>query len=174
MFHTTAELIPFIAPLIGLIFKRPFNFYFYSMLVFFNLSPILPNSEVFKGLIDFLYASGFRSLAMSLRDAFLSFSGSFEQLLTITWLYVTVEILQGNWESINNAKKGVQCERCYMSYLQILLFSTIIFVTYSLILNLKISTGQAIFCYSRVLFFLAGAYVLAKSVEEENEDVISP
>lgn len=169
-----AELILFIAPLIGLIFKRPFNFYFYSLLVFFNLSPLLPDSEVFKGFIDVLYALGFTSLAISLRDTFLTFSGSFEPLLIITWLYVTAEILHGNWESINHAKKeGVQCERCYISYLQVLLFSTIILVTYPFLLNLKISPklDRLLSAILGVLAFFAGAYILAKSVEE---DVKSP
>jgi len=169
-----AELILFISPLIGLIFKRPFNLYFYSLLVFFDLSPLLPHSEVFKGFIDTIYALGFRSIALSLRDTFLNFSGSFEPLLIITWLYVTAEILQGNWESINNAKKeGVECERCYMSYLQVLLLSAIILVAYPLILNLKFSfeMDRLLSAVLGVLAFLAGAYVLAKSVEEES---ISP
>lgn len=171
-----AELLLFVIPLIGLLFRRPFNFYFYSLLIFFNLSPILPDSEIFEGFIDTLYALRFRGVAESLHAAFSSYAGSVEPLLIVTWLYVTAEILHGNWESIRAARvNGVPCERCYISYLQAFIFSLLIFLLYPLLLNLKLQfkIDRILSAAIGILAFLAGAYILAKSVEEKDE-AISP
>ena len=171
-----AEMLLFAFPLIGLLFKRPFNFYFYSLLVFFNIPPIMPDSELFEGFIDTLYAFGIRDVAESLYAAFSSYSGSIEPLLIVTWLYITAEILHGNWESIRTAKtNGVLCERCNLSYLPASLFSLIIFLLYPLILNLKVEfeMDRILSAAIGIFAFFAGVYILAKSVEEKDE-IISP
>ncbi len=177
-----AEMLLFAFPLVGLLFKRPFNFYFYSLLIFFNISPIMSDSEFFKGFvntlgfIDTLYPFGIRDVAESLYAAFSSYSGSIEPLLTVTWLYITAEILHGNWESIRAAKtNGVLCERCNLSYLPAFLFSLIIFLLYPLILNLKVEfeMDRILSAAIGIFAFFAGVYILAKSVEEKDE-IISP
>ncbi len=170
------ELLLFVIPLIGLLFRKPFNFYFYSLLVFFNLSPILPESEIFEGFIDTLYALGFRGVAESIHAAFSSYTGSVEPILIVTWLYVTAEILHGNWESVRAVRvNDVPCERCYVSYLQAFIFSLLVFLLYPLLLNLKLEfkMDRILSAAIGILAFLAGAYILAKSVEEKDE-TISP
>lgn len=165
------EVIIFAIPLIGLIFKRPFSFYFYSILVFFNLSPFLSRSEFFEGVLDTLYAMGFREISETLYSAFSSYNGNSTVLITVTWLYITAEVFQGKWESIRAAKmNGVLCDRCYLAYIPILLFSLAVFLLYPSFMNLKLhfEIDRILAAVLGILTFLAGAYILAKSAEEED------
>ncbi|WP_202318372.1 hypothetical protein [Archaeoglobus neptunius] len=166
-----AEILLFAIPLIGMLFRRPFSFYYYIFLVFFNISPFLPASETFEGVIDTLYALGFSGIAESIYGAFSNFSGTAESLLIITWLYITSEVIQGNYESIKAAKEnGVTIEGELLTYAPAIAFSLLILLIYPAIASIgfEVKIDRIIAGLIGIAAFFAGAYILAKSVEEEN------
>jgi hypothetical protein len=172
-----AELLIFAIPVVGLIIKRPFSFPYYVLLLFFNISPVLSGSETFEGVvdslnaIDVLFGTGTSNIAESLAASFINYSGSFDSLLEVTWLYVLAEVFHGNWESMRRARElGVEVEAGYLSYIPAFAFTILLLVVYPEIVSLHadFELDRIVAAVLGIAAFLAGAYLLSRSVEEED------
>ncbi len=160
-------LLLFIPPLVGAFFKKPFSYHYYLLLFAFNL-PGFFHTEFFKGLFDVVYALGFREIT-EVYNIFSGYGGNFQTLLAITWLFITAEVLQGNWESINAAKEnGVECEGCYLAPLPALAILAALFFVFQYLSAIKIphNLDMLLAALLGVFTFIAGSYLLMKSVEE--------
>ncbi len=160
-------LLLFIPPLVGALFRRPFSYHYYLLLFAFNL-PGFFHTEFFKGLFDVVYALGFREIT-EVYSIFSGYGGNFQTLLAITWLFITAEVLQGNWESINAAKEnGVECEGCYLAPLPALAILAALFFVFQNLSAVKIphNLDMLLAALLGVFAFIAGSYLLMKSVEE--------
>jgi len=163
-------LLLFILPLVGAAFKRPFSYHFYVVLFAFNL-PGFFNTEFFKGLFDVLYAVGFREASMEIYSIFSGYSGNFQTLLAVTWLFITAEVLQGNWESINAARRnGVECEGCYAPSLAAFATLAALFFVFQYLCGVRIphNLDMLLAAVLGVFAFIAGSYLLMKSAEEKS------
>ncbi len=172
-----AELLIFVAPIAGLVVKRPFSFPYYALLLFFNLSLILSGSETFEGIvdslnaIDALFGTGTSAIAESLAASFINYSGSVDNLLEVTWLYVLAEVFHGNWESMRRARElGVEVEGGFLVYLPAFAFAILVLAVYPAILSLHpdFKLDRIVAAVLGVAAFLAGVYLLSRSVEEED------
>ncbi len=165
-----AELLLFAIPLVGFIVRKPFSFYYYAALVFFNISPILAHSETFEGIIDSLnaldkiYSTGTAAIAESLKVAFIGQSTSIEGILAVTWLYILAEILQGNSDSIRGAKvRGVEIEGAPLVYLPALAFALLIYLIYPLIMvGVDFALDRIVAAVLGIAAFFAGATCFLK------------
>jgi len=172
-----AEMLLFALPIIGVLFKKPFSLQFYILLLFFNISPILPGSETFEGVVDTLnavdsvFSTGTGKIAEALKEAFAECKGGFEVLLLVTWLYIVAEVLQGVAESLSKAKQNcVPIENAFIAYLAAMVFSAILYFLYLTTTNFQpeIAVGRTISAVIGVAAFFAGIYLLSKSAEEED------
>ncbi|MDI3498375.1 hypothetical protein [Archaeoglobus sp.] len=171
-----AELLLFAIPLVGLAVRRPFSFYYYSVLIFFNISPILARSETFEGIIDTLnaidalYNTGTSAIAESLKVAFIGHSTSVDGLLAVTWLYILAEVFQGNWESIKGARTGgVEIERAYLVYLPAFFFALLVYFLYPFLMSeIDFGLERIVAAILGIAAFFAGVYLLSRGVEEED------
>ncbi len=163
-------LLLFVLPLVGLLFRKPFSYHFYIVLFAFNL-PGFFHTEFFKGFFDVLYAIGFREVSMEIYNIFSGYSGNFQTLLAVTWLFITAEVLQGNWESISAAREnGVECERCYVAPIPAFATLAALFFVFQYLSGVRIphNLDMLLAAVLGVFAFIAGSYLLMKSVEEKS------
>ncbi len=163
-------MLLFILPLIGAIFKKPFSYPLYLSLFAFHL-PLFSHSEFFEGFLDTLYALGLKEAAVEVYNIFSGYAGSPQTLFVVTWLYITAEVLQGNWESIDAARKnGVECELCYLSLLPAFTVSAALLVIFLYLSSVRFPHGfdKLFAAILGVFTFIAGSYLLMKSVEEKS------
>ncbi len=160
-------LVLFAAPLIGLIFRRPFSFHIFATMIFFNLSAILGKSELFQAVLDAVYYFGYEGLAKSVYAAFSSYKGDVWSIAVVTWLYVTAESLQGFDDSVRKLKEnGVVVENIHVAYASIIGVSAAIFHLYMSLVKLP-SLAQHLFASLMALAALfVASYILAKSTGE--------
>ncbi len=171
-----AELLLFAIPVVGLVVRKPFSFYYYAVLIFFNISPILSNSETFEGIIDSLnaldvqFGTGTAVIAENLKAAFIGQPVSIDGLLAITWLYVVAEIFQGNWESIKSAEdRGVKIKGAYFVLIPAFFFALLVYLIYPFVVSgFELGLDRIVAATLGIAAFFAGVYLLSKGVEEED------
>jgi len=169
-----AELLIFAIPLAGTVIRKPFSFYYYAVLVFFNISPILSTSETFEGIIDSLkaldaFGTGTAGMAESLKAAFIDQTGGTEGLLAVTWLYVVSEIFQGNWESIRGAmERGVEIKGAYFAFIPAFFIALLFYLLFPFVASrFDFGLDRVVAAFAGIAAFFAGVYLLSRGVEEE-------
>jgi len=171
-----AELLLFAIPVVGLVVRRPFSFYYYAVLIFFNISLILSHSETFEGIIDSLnaldvqFGTGTAVIAESLKAAFIGQAGSIDGLLAVTWLYVVAEIFQGNSESIRRSMdRGVEIKGAYFVLIPAFFFALLVYLVYPFVVSRpEFGLDRVVAATLGIAAFFAGVYLLSKGVEEED------
>ncbi len=162
-----AGLVLFAAPLIGLIFRRPFSFHIFATMIFFNLSAVLAKSELFRAVLDAVYYFGFEELAKSVYAAFSSYSSDVWNIAVVTWLYVTAESLQGFDDSVKKLKeRGVVVENVHVAYVSIIGVSAVIFYIYTSLVKLPLLTQHLFASLAALAALFAASYILARSTGE--------
>ncbi len=160
----------FALPFLGLIFKKPFSFYTFTVFVLFTISPALVGSESFYAVLDTAYYFGFRSQAEAVYSAFSGYKGGFEAIFGVTTLYILSEVLVGLSRRVEVLKaKGVCIENTFAMYAAAVLISTTLFLAYLYIFS-PLQLGEVerlVSGLAGIAAFFIAAYLLSKSAEEE-------
>jgi hypothetical protein len=160
------QLSLFILPFLGLFFKKPFSFKIYAFMLFFSLGGILSDSELFYAILDTTYYFGFKEISQYIYNVFSSFRlSSINHLLTITWLYVTSEVLEYIGGELNRLSGSMKQKYSFFAFIAAILTTSTIYLIYPLLIPLlHFEKGvPTIFAgIAGISLFLASAYLIAK------------
>jgi len=165
----TVAMLIFTLPVIGLAFKRPFSFAMFLVLVAFNLPAVLSGSELFYALLDAVYYFGFEDAARGMYSLISSYEGGVEQLLAVTWLYATSEVLGGIHDLVLKLRRnGVVVEGAHTAYAVAFAASAALFYLWA---NMRTpifgELGGIVAGIAGIAALFAALYLIAKGAEEE-------
>lgn len=154
------EIILFILPVFGLVFRKPFSYYLYNVMIAFSIAGILSNSEMFYSFLDALYYLGLRELARYVYSLLVTFKADVLHFLTITWLYVSSELLVNADREIEKLKREeVEVKGVFAYYLSIFAMSAAIYFLYPMLLTPLSTKPGMLLALLAVIAFLTSVYL---------------
>jgi hypothetical protein len=170
LFTVPLGVILITAPLIGVMFRKPFSIQYLALLIVLSSTATLKDSEVFLASLDVIYFFGYREVAEYLHMFFSQSEDAdiFKHLLMIIWLYTTSVTISGVEGIVRSLKeKGIICEKCLIAYMPPLLITGSVFLIYPHVIQLRLVTEISPFFagIAAVIIVVATAMILAKTSE---------